>query len=69
MTDNQEPLSGQQMAALQRQLDNSVRFVKADVELRKYALEWACKINSDDPVATAKSMHEFLTAAAVEAKV
>ncbi len=55
------------MAALQQKLDHSVRFVKADVELRKYALDLACKISRDDPVGVAKAMHEFLTEGAAGA--
>jgi len=79
MSDTDTPMSGQQVAALQKQMAGTIDRILRDVELRKYAVEAACKIVTatngardgqvtfHDPIALAKAMHDFLTAAVVEA--
>jgi hypothetical protein len=67
----QEPLSGHQIQALQKQM--LVEFQRAldDVELRKIALQHACAARDvSDPVSLAREMHACLSegAAAVLAK-
>ena len=67
----QEPLSGHQIQALQKQM--LVEFQRAldDVELRKIALQHACAARDvSDPVSLAREMYAFLSegAAAVLAK-
>jgi hypothetical protein len=76
MTDNQEPLSGQQVQALQKHLAETVARILRDVELRKFVLQEAVAaakaaypIGSVDIMPLAKQMHEFLTAAATDARI
>ncbi len=67
MSEQEQPLSGQQLAALQKQMAATIDRILRDVELRKLALDQACKMaGTGNPVELAKLMHEFLTAPAVE---
>jgi len=44
MTDNQQPLSGQQVQAMQKQLGEALQTAIKNMELRKYAMTQACEI-------------------------
>jgi len=75
---NDQPLSAQQMQALQKDMAARLAAITKDVELRKWAVDQACglagaQVEADadqicDPVALARAIHAFLTEAAVEAK-
>lgn len=80
MTDQTEqPLNGQQMAALQKQMADKLAGVMKDIELRKWAVDQACSLEAAaleaetptrlDPVIVARSIHAFLTEGAAEVKV
>jgi hypothetical protein len=61
-----QPLNGQQMAELSRQYSAQLSAIRKDIELRKYALEHACRhcdAGEGGPrnvLELAKQMHEFL---------
>lgn len=74
---SEQPLNGQQMQAIHKQAEASVRAILADIELRKLALRHACdivtstnsppadgKVQFHDPIKLAEGMHAFLTASA-----
>lgn len=64
-----EPLNAQQVSSQQKRLQIMANHLIQDVELRKLALDQACKlavtVGADDAVALAQKMHEFLTAGAM----
>lgn len=71
----EQPLSGQQMAALQKQYAQRLGDIHGDIELRKYALEKAVLCLSDKPISPdqfielAGKIHDFVTLPAAEVKV
>jgi hypothetical protein len=58
-----EPLTGQQVMAVNKQYAEAFKKALADVELRKLALDQACRVAPGQPMEMAKAMHAFLTAA------
>lgn len=77
---DQTALTGQQLAALQKQMAEKMTGIVKDVELRKWAVDQACslvgaaheqpdgKITFPDPVALARGIHAFLTEGASDPK-
>jgi len=64
------PLNGQQMSALQKQMQDKLVGIVKDVDLRKWSVDQACGLAGAaiehkgaviDPVKTARQIHEFLT--------
>lgn len=71
----QAALSGQQMSALQKQMQEKLTSIVRDVDLRKWSVDQACGLagaamehESDhiDAVKMAREIHAFLTEGAVE---
>jgi hypothetical protein len=63
------PLSGQQLQALQKAAGERFNRVMSDIELRKWALSEAVKVNqatSTDVMGLAERIHEFLVKPAVK---
>lgn len=78
MSDNVQPLNGQQLSALQQKFAGDLASIKKDVDLRKWAVDQACglagtAIEGDkkpvDVVATARAIHGFLTEAVRDAAI
>ena len=68
---DQEPLNGQQMAALQKQFSNTAMELRVAMNLRKFCLELAA-VKHDSPdtvIAVATAMYEFLTKPEAEIKI
>ena len=62
-----QPISGQQLQALQKAAGESLAAVLSDIGLRKWAISEAAKVAgalSGNVVALAREMHKFLTEAA-----
>lgn len=68
MSDDQ-PLNGQQIQAMQRQFQDALRKVISDTDLRKLALDYACKVAPGNPLDQAQKMYDFLSAPASEVRI
>ncbi len=74
---SEQPLNGQQMSALQKQMQDKLTGIVKDVDLRKWAVDQACGLAGVsiehattviDAVKMAREIHAFLTEGAAEAK-
>jgi hypothetical protein len=67
-TNQQAPLNGAQIQALQKQYQDALQGVMNDVRLREIALEYAAKLaplaGVSPPMELVRSIHAFLTEAA-----
>jgi hypothetical protein len=66
----EQPLNGQQLSAIQKQMQDRLAVLVKDVELRKWSVDQACGLagaavehgkKDIDVVTTARQIHAFLT--------
>jgi hypothetical protein len=60
-TSQNQPISGQQLAALQKAAETRYAWFVRDIETKKWAVTQAVSVRPGDPLALAREIHAFLT--------